>query len=130
MPDPPAKGSGSVPDERRFTRRRGDAEKETRGEFIYISLLRDLSSASPRLRVSASPRETPFEPKLTMTGKLPVDRPPGRQRSEAALRALRGTDELAEHEGQDAAVHVVVDLDGGVDANRERDFLRGPVLVD
>src|SRR5689334_11871216 len=40
---------------------------------------------------------------------------------------LRGGDELAQHEGQDAAVQVVVDLDRRVDAHQHVDFLRRAV---
>src|SRR5689334_11528227 len=41
-----------------------------------------------------------------------------------------GGEQLAQHEGQDAAVPVVVDLDRRVDAQDQRHALRGAVLPD
>src|SRR5216684_2127820 len=71
----------SPPHERRFTRRRGDAEKED-SRRIFLSLLRDLFSASPRLRVKQvsvqSSRSSQLDRKRPMTapvgGTFPVER--------------------------------------------------------
>src|SRR5258708_3372914 len=52
--------------ERRFTRRRGDAEKEL-AENLSISLLRDLCSASPRLRVKRLSNRTINRPPSTVS---------------------------------------------------------------